>query len=156
MSKKLKSHFPKAEPPQKEAVKVPAKTGLPGPTKNYPLRGSLIFVIAHVLLVSFVIVWGFEKNMFSGQGFYFLLYLIELPGIMLTKIIGEAENLDVIAPYAIAFFVNTLFYGVVGYGVGYLFQRMGWIEVTEDIFLSDEELELKRLKLSKRRTVKEV
>lgn len=93
--------------------------------------------------------------MFIGRSIYFFLYLIELPGILLTKLIGEAENLDVVAPYAITFFVNTLFYAAVGYGVGHLFQRMGWIEETVDIFLSDEELERKRLMSIRKRPVKE-
>jgi len=111
------------------------------PQKNYPLRGAAIFCVSHLLFVIIILLWGFERSIFTSSGGNFILYLLQLPGTKLARALGQAESLDVMAPYAVAFFVNTIFYAVLGFAIGYLFLKLDWIKGSHNVFLTEEELE---------------
>lgn len=108
--------------------------------KNYPLRGAIILFIAHTVFIVFLLLWTLEKSIFTSSGGNFILYLIEFPGVVITKAIGQAESLEVIAPYAITFFINTVFYTLIGFGLGSLFYELGWVDETDNLFLTEDEL----------------
>jgi hypothetical protein len=114
------------------------------PPKNYPLRGAVILGVAHLLFIVIILLWGFERSIFMSSGGNFILYFFELPGAELARALGQTESLDVMAPYAVAFFVNTIFYVLLGFALGYLFLKLDWIDESHNVFLTDDELEWKK------------
>lgn len=109
------------------------------PPKNYPLRGAIYFMIGHVFLAILITLWGYQTSIFEYHSVDKLFYIIELPGAEFTSLIGQAENLDESTPYLITFIINTICYGLIGFGVGYLLKRYNLIEETENVFLTEEE-----------------
>jgi hypothetical protein len=107
---------------------------------NYPLRTALIFLAAHTAFFGFILAWSWGDRIFSSSGGNLILYVFEFIGVFITKAVGQAEDLTVIAPYAIAFLVNSLFYAAIGFGVGSLFHELGWVPQSHNIFQTEEEL----------------
>ena len=116
------------------------------PPKNYPLRGAIYFMIGHVFLAILITLWGYQTSIFEYHSVDKLFYIIELPGAEFTSLIGQAppiagqaESTGGTTPYLITFIINTICYGLIGFGVGYLFKRYNLIEETENVFLTEEE-----------------
>ncbi|MBI4835377.1 MAG: hypothetical protein HY811_11260 [Planctomycetes bacterium] len=107
---------------------------------NYPIRTALIFLAAHTALFATILAWSWEERIFSSSGGNFILYIFEFLGVVITKAVGQAEDLTVVAPYIITFLVNSIFYAAIGFGIGSLFHELGWVEQSHNIFQTEEEL----------------
>jgi len=108
--------------------------------KNYALNGAIIFGSVHAFIIILLLLWSLQASIFSTSGGNFLLFLLEWPGVVLTKVLGQAGDLEAVVPYIITFFTNTLVYAAIGFGLGHLFHKKGWIDELENTFLTEEEV----------------
>lgn len=109
-------------------------------SRNYKIYCAIVFAIAHVILVIFILTWSLHKAAFSYSGGNFILFMMELPGVLIAKIFGLAGNLESALPFIIAFILNTIAYAAIGYGLGAFFQKRNWIEEIQDLLLTEEEI----------------
>lgn len=109
-------------------------------SKDYKIYGAIALLLGHVVFVILILTWSLEKSIFSSSGGNFILFFIELPGVLLTRLFGMAKDLESTFPFAVAFIINTIFYGLVGFGLGALFQKLNWIDEVRNLFLTEEEI----------------
>ncbi|MFH0888090.1 MAG: hypothetical protein V1871_02650 [Planctomycetota bacterium] len=106
------------------AVSSPAKAIKHDP--KYPRKVALALVIFHVIFAISITIWHLHIYILKPNSFGCIVYLLELPGAIILKILGQNQNIESVIIYIIAFFINTVFYGFLGYFLGRIFQKYGW------------------------------
>jgi hypothetical protein len=115
--------------------------------KNYALTGAIIFGSVEVFIMIVLLLWSLQASIFSYSGGSFILFFTQMPGVLLTKLFKQAGNLESSTPYAIAFFINIAVYSGIGYYLGNLFHKKGWLDEVENVFLTEEEVYQKEEKV---------
>ena len=137
---KLSQRFGKQEP----ISAAPSRVRRP-PTpeeKKFPFRLAIVFVISHVIFAILISLWGFHISIFQPHSADVLLYIMELPGVELAKGIDYA-NIEEEISFILAFFVNTIFYALVGFALGHVALYFQVKEDIDELFLTEAEIKEK-------------
>lgn len=110
-----KKDIPEKEPPSPESLR-----------SRYPRRVGFIWLICHIIFAVVITLWYLHPYIFNPSGFGYIIYILEFPGAIMVVLVGQAQDIESAGPYIAAFFINSIFYGFVGYFVGYIFQTYGW------------------------------
>jgi hypothetical protein len=93
---------------------------------KYPKKIALILIISHVIFALCITIWNFHIYILKPNSFGYMVYLLELPAAIIMKILNQTQNTESVVIYLAAFFINTIFYGFLGYLLGRVFQKYGW------------------------------
>ena len=93
---------------------------------KYPRKVALALVIFHILFAISITIWHLHIYILRPNSFGCIIYLLEFPGAIILKILEQTQNIESVIIYIIAFFINTVFYGFLGYFLGRIFQKYGW------------------------------
>jgi len=92
----------------------------------YPRKVASILVISHILFAISITIWHLHIYILKPNSFGYIVYLLEFPGAIILKILNQTQNIESVTVYIIAFVINTIFYGFLGYLLGRIFQKYGW------------------------------
>lgn len=121
---KLSSKKVPAAAPAPEAAPVKKDEGAMAALakRKYFMKVAIIFGVVHIIFASIISIWGFHISIFKPTGADWIVRLAELPGYGLVALIGQSDNIESALPYIVAFVLNTIFYGGIGYVAGYFFK----------------------------------
>lgn len=93
---------------------------------KYLRKVIFILVISHIFFAISITIWHLHPYILKPSGFGCIIYLLELPGAIIIYLLGQTQNIESVVPYIAAFLINTIFYGVIGYFLGRIFQIYEW------------------------------
>jgi hypothetical protein len=130
---KLSDYKSKVKQPDesKEKTSEPATTAAaPDKTTSrdpkYQRKVAVILVISHIFFAISITIWHLHLYILKPNGFGYIIYLLEIPGAIVMYLLGQTQNIESVIPYIAAFLINTIFYGIIGYFLGRIFQTYGW------------------------------
>lgn len=118
----------------KKAAPAPAEPkpeARPTGYSPFPRQVTIFCIILHTCFFAVITIWGFHTSILAPHSADWMFRLLEMPGALLVDVIGQSAEVDSVLPYAVIFIVGTIFYAVVGYGLGKLLRRY---RIDEDIY----------------------
>ena len=130
-SASFKSKLPKpksvVKPKEVQEIKPEQVAGAAAPHSKYPKNVAIVFAVWHVIFALIITIWNFHLYIIKPSGLGYFVYILELPSAIIAGILGGANSgISPVILYIGVFLINTVFYGVFGYLIGYVLLTYGW------------------------------
>lgn len=106
----------------------------------FPKHVAVFCTILHTCFFAVIIVWGLNSSILAPHSADWIIRLIEMPGALFVDLIGQGSYVDSTIPYVVVFFIGSIFYAAVGYGLGLLLRKYRIDEDINDLLHLEEEV----------------